>query len=210
MGLLPPKDMITTGKSAALLTGASLWLWLAFIACSNEHRVAPADKPSRSEAMTNQLSTIANPDSSDEQISHALTELGPAQEPSGFWTTIANDGRYRTTHRRLAVIQIFTRHVKPGMSLAEIAKVLATPLWLGDEDVAMIEDLGGHLPVALTPTNTVFAIRVFPEPAAVTGLSVVFLSVAGHVSRSDFLRLLRGQPASRAVGDAMLLECGFS
>jgi hypothetical protein len=154
------------------------------------------------------LDLIANKNIDDGQLMSAIRALGRTTEPPYFWTNIANNKEYRLAHRRHAIFQLFSRHVRPKKKLSDVALVLKEPNWLEDRDLAIIEDLAGHIPVQLTSHNTVFVIYVLPELRP-SDRFMVFLSVSGNIERNEFLRLLRGEEVDQTTKDSWVIEIGF-
>jgi hypothetical protein len=155
------------------------------------------------------LRAISREDISEVELRRALAALGAVTEPPQFWSRMANAPDYPIFHRRLCVFQLFRRHVHPGMKLSELASLLDRPTWLRDEDVQMVSVLAGKLPVQWTLADTVIVLAVFPE-APQEEAGAIYLRLAGKVAVNDFLRLVRGCAASSAVGEAVILEVGFS
>lgn len=156
------------------------------------------------------IEVIADKRRDEGELVEAIQNLGPVNEPPGFWTDIAEDESYGRLHRRHAVFQLFHRHVAPGMTLSQLALILRRPSWLTDEQITAVEDLGGHIPVGLTFDNTVLVLDVLPGPAPKPDRWLIYLSVRGQVAPEDFQRLLRGGAVDQAVSEAAILEVGFS
>ena len=159
--------------------------------------------------MDSLLDVIADKHAEEDTLLRAIQQLGAPEEPPRFWIDIANSNEYSTRHRRYAVVQLFTRHVKPGMMLSEFARILNGSKWLDDKDIRVVEDLSGYIPVNLTFDNTVFVLRVLPDllPAEYWA---IYLSVSGHIDCDNFLRLRRGEEVDQETRDAVILEIAFS
>jgi hypothetical protein len=121
---------------------------------------------------------------------------------------IAGSDAYSPDRRRRAVVELFRRHVKVGMTLAELARVLDDPAWLRDDDLSVVEVLGGKIPVAWTHEDTVLVLGVLPglpdDPSW-----AIYLRVAGRVELADVLALLRGGEAPPETAQAEIREIGF-
>jgi hypothetical protein len=153
------------------------------------------------------LSTIADTRVRYERLVRAVEKLGPVKETSQFWSAIANSQEYAKSHRRLAVFQLFGRHIEPGMPLSELSTILDKPTWLKDTDVSVVDRLYGYLPLNKLSPGTVFHIRVFPDlPKLRWSIS---LRISGQVGLEDFLKVLNSQDAQQQVKDATILELGL-
>jgi len=161
--------------------------------------------------MDDSLSIITDPDSDYESLLKSVRQLGPVTMPVQFWADIANSDAYRPDHRRQAVFQLFQRHVSPGITLAELARSLNNPRWLAGDDLSVVTNLAGELPVEFTLDDTIFVLRVFPELVDdLYGPWSIYLRVGGKVEPEAFLDLLRGEGVSDEVRQAELLELAFS
>jgi len=106
------------------------------------------------------------------------------------------------------VVELFRRQVRPGMTLADLARVLGDAAWLRDEDLSVVDVLGGKIPVSWTLEDTVLVLGVLPGLPDDPGWSI-YLRVAGKLELADVLALLRGRDAPPAVARAEILEVGF-
>ena len=98
------------------------------------------------------------------------------------------------TDFRAAIAQLVRRHIRPGTTtLAELAALLDGAAWLRAEDVTLITDLGGKIPVGLSDGNTTVAI------ALPGGRGALYLAIAGRVSAEDIHATLRGTTSVAAV-----------
>lgn len=161
--------------------------------------------------MDDSLSIISDPESATETLLQEIQQLGPVTEPARFWADIANNDAYRSEHRRLAVFQLFKRHVSAGLNLAELANILDGATWLAGDDLSQATSLAGEIPVEFTLEDTIFVLRIFPELVDdLYGPWAIYLSVSGKVAPEEFLNLLHGQEVSEEVSQAVLLEIAFS
>jgi hypothetical protein len=121
---------------------------------------------------------------------------------------VAGSDDHSPDSRRRAVVELFRRHATPGTTLAELARALDDPAWLRDEDLSVVEVLGGKIPVSWTLEDTVLVLGVLPglpdDPSW-----AIYLRVAGKVELADVLALLHGRDAPPEVGQAEILEIGF-
>ena len=95
------------------------------------------------------------------------------------------------------------------MQLSEVARVLDNPDWVRDEDIIVIQDVGGFVPVRLLPSNTAFALLLRQLSEKGRSDSAIYLSVSGQVERGDFIALLRGRKVADSVQEAVLNETGM-
>lgn len=156
------------------------------------------------------LEIIAASQSTEDQLRSAIQNLGPPKEPPEFWSHIASDESYTRLHRRYSIFQLFRRHILPGMTLAELAGVVGKHAWLSVSDVAILEDLGGHIPVKLSSGRTVLVFDILPDRTTISDRWQVYIGVAGSVSLEDLRGLLFEATAPESVRNARILEIGFS
>ena len=110
--------------------------------------------------------------------------------------------------RRRAIVELFREQVRPGMTLAELARVLDEPDWLRDEDLTVVDVLGGKIPVTWTHEDTVLVLGVLPGLPDDPSWSI-YLRVAGKLQLADVLALLHGGDAPAHVARAEIREIGF-
>jgi hypothetical protein len=68
----------------------------------------------------------------------------PTKDEAAVWARVANSKKYSDVRRRRAVLQLFDRHVRPGMTLGDVAVLLAKPSWLKQESMKVSEWVGGE------------------------------------------------------------------
>ena len=159
--------------------------------------------------MSRLLHVIANPKTDKETLMRAIQQVGAVTEAASFWSDIANSNSYSQDHRRRAVFQLFLRHVSPGITLAELARILANPSWLADEEIHVVTFLAGKIPVEARFEDTIFLLRLFPDlPDGRWLYWAIYLSVSGKIKAESLSKVLRGDEV--AAGDAKLLEFGLS
>ena len=159
--------------------------------------------------MNDLLLTIADPKTNRDALIQAIQDLTQdVVEPAQFWADIANNVEYSKDHRRRAIFELFRRHVAPGMTIFELAKILDNPNWLAEEDIYVIIDLAGEIPVELTADDTVFVLNIFPDlPDGRYQNWAIYLRVSGKVDTQDFFNLLQGdETVSSSVKEAEILE----
>jgi hypothetical protein len=165
------------------------------------------------------LSVIARTGIDNVELSAAVSRLPmPPAEPARFWTQIANDPKYSNHQRRVAVFELFRRHVYVGMKLSDLAMALNHPTWLTPNDINIIWFLhGGKLPVDVQ-NGIVYALPVLPMPGETD--SIVDLVISGKTELDpqtflptpgqieSFRNLIFGKGASPAE-NATIEEIGF-
>ena len=130
--------------------------------------------------------------------------MAAGEDPS----VIAGSDAHSPERRRRAVVELFRRQVRPGMTLAELARVLDDPDWLRDDDLSVVDVLGGKIPVSWTLEDTVLVLGVLPGLPDDPGWSI-YLRVAGKLELGEVLALLHGGTAPPEVERAEILEIGF-
>ena len=130
--------------------------------------------------------------------------MAAGEDPS----VIAGSDAYGPDRRRRAVVELFRRQVQPGMTLADLARVLDDPAWLRDDDLSVVDVLGGKIPVSWTLEDTVLVLGVLPSLPDDPAWSI-YLRVAGKLELADVLALLHGGTAPPEVQRAEILEIGF-
>jgi hypothetical protein len=160
--------------------------------------------------LTEQLhKIISDPGVGEAELIDAIGRLGPVTEPAGFWAALANSDNHSLIQRRHYVLQLFRRHIRPGMRLSTLALMLDDPQWLNPEDLEVIEDLGGSIPVQMTAGDTVFKLRVMPN-RGLPDVWAVYFRVAGKITRDQLYTLLHEHVGDEAIALAEILQIGFS
>jgi hypothetical protein len=59
-----------------------------------------------------------------------IRQNAPKKDEATIWARVANSDKYSDIRRRRAIFQLFDRHVRQGMTLGELANLLAKPSWL--------------------------------------------------------------------------------
>jgi hypothetical protein len=128
-----------------------------------------------------------------------------------FLAGLANNPNLDAAFRRDCVLQLFRRHIKKGMTLSQVARLLNHPTWLGEERVGGFSDFGGFVPVNWNPIeNSLYNIAVFP--ALGEDAAVVFLVVSGKPSANEGRevgRLLCGT-GGEGHKDRVILDIGYN
>lgn len=143
-----------------------------------------------------------------EKLQLAVGALGDVFEPPTFWSSIANSDDYAAQHRRLAVYQLFRRHVRAGQTLSELSEILDGPTWLMESNVVLVDRIHGKIPFKWDLDNSVFAIRL-GLPA--DNNSTIYLKLAGkQIDAESLFKLLRAPSFDKRLGEVMVLEIGYS
>jgi hypothetical protein len=97
---------------------------------------------------------------------------------------IANDPGNAKDRRRAAVFELF-RQLQPPLALGDVGRALERPAWLADDDVAIIDRVGGKLPVTWNQHDTIVVLRVLPEPNDEGPVWTVYLHIEGKHERRE-------------------------
>jgi len=153
---------------------------------------------------------IADPHTKDDLLVTLLGNVGPINESPAFWKDIANNQAFSDLHRRRAVMQLFYRHVRVGMTLRELGEVMKGSTWIKDSDIVSVRLFSGTLPLHST-TGNIFGIGVLPTHDADGGYNVWFKMEDG-VSRDAIAEAILRGPDRLNSADAQttILEIGFS
>ena len=73
--------------------------------------------------------------------------------------------------------------------------LLGDTAWLSDDDVDLVEDLSGWIPVTLTFSDSVFTLHLFAEPEATSEHCVGYVRVEGLMTRDASCASSTGRPA---------------
>lgn len=130
----------------------------------------------------------------------------PPDEPAGFWARIANDPSYPRNRRRQSVFQLLYRHLRVPTVLGALAGLLAGAAWLQEQDISVLGDVGGHVPVTPTFGGTVLVIDVLPADHH----WLIYVSVLEQVDAADAFRLLREPSRGGPAASLRVTEIGFS
>lgn len=76
--------------------------------------------------------------------------------------TIGDDPTATDEARCRDVFAAFRTRIHPGDSAAQVAAVLGTPTWIGSD--RPVDVVGGHVPVAMSPTDQVVVFFCLPKP----------------------------------------------
>src|SRR6516164_8135418 len=82
------------------------------------------------------LKSDSNPSIRREGAARAIGSIeNGAMEPRQIWAYIANQRAFPRALREYCALQLFKRHVKPGMTVGEVKVVLAGANWLDEQSV---------------------------------------------------------------------------
>jgi hypothetical protein len=116
------------------------------------------------------------------------------KEPPQVWAALANCTALAKSTRRDCILELFRRHVKPGIPLSEVARLLDHPNWLKDEDVHFYDVIAGHIPVRCGGGDCIYHLQIFHEYGPKSGW--IYFSVSRPASYSggvDMSRLFQGR-----------------
>jgi hypothetical protein len=108
----------------------------------------------------------------------------PTEEEAAIWVRVANSDKHSDVRRRRAVFQLFDRHVHQGMTLGELAKLLAGPTWLKRENISRIKGpLRGYCPICTwVPGESVFYVSLRKQDKDV---SAIYLRVEDFLTKAS-------------------------
>jgi hypothetical protein len=156
------------------------------------------------------LKIVADNRCTEDALRAAIRNMGLVEEAPNFWTNIGSDESYSRAHRRHCIFQLFYRHIVPGMTLADLSRIVGRPTWLSEKDVTIVEDLGGHIPVQLTSDRAAMVLDVLPDAMANSDHWQVYISVNDSISLTSLRQLLFEKAAPTDVRNAVILQIGFS
>ena len=137
----------------------------------------------------------------------AIQQLDANLTPS-FWSSIANDEDYSYEKRQVAVVELFQRFVKPGITLNQLGDILNKPTWLKDDDINLIEYHTGPSLLKYLYPGSVFYMFLFrdirPQYQVTIGIRI-----EGKITKEDFLKAIKGQEVGQNINDAKILETGM-
>ena len=140
---------------------------------------------------------IQSRDASDEAVQKALRAL-PVRvlESPQFWSRIANDSTYSDEQRRLSILQLFKRHIKPGTKLSQVYSVLGDAEWLNVTNITIIRAIGGAIPIEFRTNAIPVVIKLLPNETegrtSWTGpASTLWLSVEGKLKIEELYNCLK-------------------
>jgi hypothetical protein len=163
------------------------------------------------------LRVISDPNTTHLQFVHALQELAELKtvnEPSAFWTAIANNPKFRTDHRRRAILQLFYRHFKPGMTFADVGRMLDHATWIQNTN-AWFEVAVEGPPLGSKPGEQWAVLSVLPYEVSsamdsngrhiAKGTFILFSYLGDRATVPELANCLRGAaPKSKIAGDIIL------
>jgi hypothetical protein len=153
---------------------------------------------------------IADKNCSEAQLISAISNLGPVRESAQFWIEIAENSSYSILHRRHCIFQLFYRHVTQGLTLASLATLLNIPSWLTENNITVVEDIGGSIPVKLSFENSVVVLNILPGKSADLNRWQIYISVNYKTDSKFFFKLISGAPTNQDTENLRIIEIGFS
>ena len=157
--------------------------------------------------MEDHLAKINDPGASLDVVVSSMLALGEPIEPASFWSAIANNKTFQPQHRRLAIYQLFRRHVPLGTTVRELGLLLEDATWLSESSISEITALGGKIPVNWTSGDTILLIELLPAPDRYE--LALYVRIAGAIKPKDFKKALISGKGKEQVFDSTLLEFAF-
>jgi hypothetical protein len=159
------------------------------------------------------LFIISNPTTEMQTLAEALKKLGEVSEPPTFWSGIANNDAFTRDHRRMIVFQLFIRHIKNGITLKALAEILDRPSWLRLENISIVKEIAGKIPVTFDFNDTILVIDALPEvPGDQDSNWTIYLRIEGKINKEDFYKIICGTETENlvAIKERKIIECGIS
>jgi hypothetical protein len=144
--------------------------------------------------------------SDDGALARAVARLTADEATPQLWTDVANDPRYRRSHRNLAVRELFRRHMARPSSLGQAASLLAGGSWLGDAIVEKIEVMGGEALVAIPPGGAGFVIRLPGDAAGDVPSSGFYLALDVDLDAASLRDVLMSRNRDPALGRIQIAD----
>ncbi len=117
-------------------------------------------------------------------INSRSSRVTPSESPE-FWNNLIINPKLPISFRRNCVFSLFRRHIKIGMTLDQMGKVLMRPELLKEKDLLYIWMLSGWIPVdenCLADANFVLGVL----PVGSTTSSAIYFSFSGDITRNSF------------------------
>lgn len=141
---------------------------------------------------------IADVDTDENGVAGLIEDVRrtkPAAFEAATWREIANSNRFPPARRRRAVLELFDRHAAPGVTVRDLALILDHPSWLKPAAIVRVRELGGKIPIAMVPGESVYVIM----PGLPTGdPSGIYLRIADTPSTNELYDALLGNPSAAA------------
>jgi hypothetical protein len=153
------------------------------------------------------LNVISAKSTSRQDLAWAVLSLRrfPVEEKPSFWTTILADKEYGDYHRKKCLAELFRRHIRPGISVMQLGKLVnCSDLFTGEclFDVSM----ASKLPVRWTGGGSII---MFQPSFARTGQHYlgIYMQMSDRMSTEQFLALMNGHALD---DDAVIMEIRIS
>jgi hypothetical protein len=144
-------------------------------------------------------------DAKREELLEAAERLGPVDEPSWFWSHIANDQSMPAELRALALIELVRRHVVPGQTtVSTFAQMLDGAPWLGEDDLVVATEITGKVPVQWSQDDTVAVISLPGHR------DTIYLVISGSHSAAEIEAFMRGKSCEPRLSSALIQQIAFS
>jgi hypothetical protein len=127
-------------------------------------------------------------------------------ESADFWREIASNPTAACSVRQIAALQLFCRHVKPGMTMEDLAVLLAKPLWLDPKEVTFRRNFTGPGLLTATGDFEIVDIELFSSCSDHPFRRVSFSVQKSTADRIQLYNYLRGIDANPKVGSLTIRE----
>jgi hypothetical protein len=142
------------------------------------------------------IEKIADPKMNEDDVVRLIETMRstePTEDEAKLWAIVANSDRYPDVRRRRAILQLFDRHLRPGMTVGQLSKLLADASWLKRENVSVVRELGGKIPIRIVPGETVSVLMPKLPPSDASG---VYLRVQDSPLLESFYNGLLGKESA--------------
>jgi hypothetical protein len=166
--------------------------------------VADSDRlPFGDASISSELAVIANRHTSESRLLKAIGSLRDSDQAAAFWAEIANDSRYSANHRGYCAEELFKQHVKPGMTISEVAAMLNGARWLTEERIHKWVFLGGYLPLKFDRIGQVISIDSSSDEKMTW---VILISFDTPVSATELLDAFQGRKVPAWVANDKVMD----
>ena len=137
-----------------------LWMPICILALISAACASEPDKTGQENDLKRFADVRIGEDEALRVIEH-IRQAAPTKEEAEAWARVANSDKYSDVRRRRAIFQLFDRHVRPGMTLGEMANLLAKPSWLKRENLCkIVGPAWGYVPIRYVGAETGFSVSL--------------------------------------------------
>ena len=162
-----------------LLSAAFLplgWRVLCILVCTSAFSsVACASEPNKpgQESEQKRFAEVRIGEDEALRLIKSIRQNTPTKEEAAVWARVANSDKYSNVRRRRATLQLFDRNVSQGMTLGELARLLAKPSWLKRENtLEVVGPARAYVPIRSVHGESVFCLSVGLPPTDWSGVYV--------------------------------------